>query len=155
MTGEIVMDAESIVRFMQDGFGDDFDWIVEHNAADLLRVRQPTRADDLRPGGTVSGPTLMTFADAVAFMAVLARIGPESLAVTSNLNINFLRRPRMVDLVAEARVLKVGSSLAVVDTMLYSDTGDTDAFQRPVAQATVTYSLALLGRDLTSEAVGS
>jgi acyl-coenzyme A thioesterase PaaI-like protein len=75
---------------------------------------------------------------------VLSRIGPEALAVTSNLTINFLRRPRMVDLVTDARLLKLGRSLAVVDVLMYSDTGAPDALDQPVAQATVTYSLALL-----------
>ena len=86
----------------------------------------------------------MSLADGIAYMVVLSRIGPAALAVTSNLTINFLRRPRMVDLVTDARLLKLGRSLAVVDVLMYSDTGRPEAFERPVAQATVTYSLALL-----------
>ena len=78
-------------------------------------------------------------------MVLLSRIGPAALAVTSNLNINFLRRPRLVDLVTEARLLKLGRSLALVEVSLYSDAGGADDLTKPVAHATVTYSLALLG----------
>jgi acyl-coenzyme A thioesterase PaaI-like protein len=86
----------------------------------------------------------MTLSDAVAYMVVLSHIGPEALAVTSNLTINFLRRPRMVDLVVDATLLKLGRSLAVVDVLLYSDASTGEPTTDPVAQATVTYSLALL-----------
>lgn len=138
------MDAAALDRFMFEAFGRPLTWTIERVDLDGIRVRQPTGDGDSRPGGTVSGPTLMSLADGVAYMVVLSRIGPAALAVTSNLTINFLRRPRMVDLVCDARLLKLGRSLAVVDVLLYSDTGEPDALERPVAQATVTYSLALL-----------
>lgn len=140
----ILMDAAALHQFMLEAFGRPLSWSIERVDLDGIRVRQPTDAGDSRPGGTVSGPTLMSLADGVAYMVVLSRIGPAALAVTSNLTINFLRRPRMVDLVTDARLLKLGRSLAVVDVTLYSDTGDPGAFDHPVAQATVTYSLALL-----------
>ena len=140
----LLMDSAALDEFMFQAFGRPLSWTIERVDLDGMRVRQPTGADDSRPGGTVSGPTLMSLADGIAYMVVLSRIGPAALAVTSNLTINFLRRPRMVDLVTDARLLKLGRNLAVVDVLMYSDTGTPDAFDRPVAQATVTYSLALL-----------
>ena len=139
------MDGDALNAFMTEAFGQPLSWTIERVDADGITVRQPTGTGDLRPGGTISGPTLMSMADGVAYMVVLSRIGPAALAVTSSLNINFLRRPRPVDLVTESRLLKLGRSLAVVEVEMYSDDGSPDALERPVAQATVTYSLALLG----------
>ena len=97
------------------------------------------RADqrDLRPGGTVSGPTLMMIADATMYILVLAHIGPVPLAVTTNLNINFMRRPSPGDLLAQARLLKLGRTLAVGDVTLYS----AEAPEAALAHATCTYAL--------------
>src|ERR1700681_1273096 len=75
-------------------------------------VRQAYRHDFIRPGGTISGPTMMALADLAMYVAVLASIGPVPLAVTTNLNINFLRKPSQRDLTAEARLLKLGKRLA-------------------------------------------
>jgi uncharacterized protein (TIGR00369 family) len=146
-TPRIVMDAGALGAFMNEAFGRPLGWTIEKVEVDKVRVRQPTSDADKRPGGTVSGPTLMSLADGVAYMAVLARIGPEALAVTSNLNINFLRRPRLVDLVADGSLLKLGRTLAVTEVSLYSDGGEPDDLERPVAHATITYSLALLDGD--------
>ena len=140
----IVMDAGVLDAFMNEAFGKPLGWTIEKVDLDGLRVRQPTGDGDQRPGGTVSGPTLMSLADGVAYMAVLSRIGPAALAVTSSLNINFLRRPRLVDLVAEGSLLKLGRTLAVAEVSLYSDGGEPSDLERPVAHATITYSLALL-----------
>jgi acyl-coenzyme A thioesterase PaaI-like protein len=140
----IVMDAGALDRFMTEAFGQPMDWSIERVDAEGVQIRRPTSTADLRPGGTVSGPTLMAIADGVAYMTLLSRIGPAALAVTSNLNINFLRRPRPVDLVAEGSFLKLGRSLALTEVSLYSDAGDPDDLTRPVAHAIVTYSLALL-----------
>lgn len=148
MSDEIVMDADALNQFMEAAFGQPMSWDIERVDLDGIRVRQPTETDNLRPGGTISGPTLMAMADGVSYMAMLSRIGPAALAVTSSLNINFLRRPRQTDLVIDAKLLKLGSSLAVVDVQLYSDDASADALVRPVAQATVTFSLALLDRGL-------
>src|SRR5437016_1928961 len=76
------------------------------------RVRQAFRPMSIRPGGTISGPTMMALADFAMYVAVLATIGPVPLAVTINLNINFLRKAAPRDLVAEARLLKLGKRLA-------------------------------------------
>lgn len=100
------------------------------------RVRQSYHEASIRPGGTISGPTMMALADFSMYVAVLASIGPVPLAVTTNLNINFLRRPAPRDLLAEARLLKVGKRLAVGEVTIRSD-GEEDA----VAHVTSTYSI--------------
>ena len=140
----ILMDAEALEEFMTAAFAQPLSWTIERVDLSGIRVRQPTSTANSRPGGTVSGPTLMSLADGVAYMALLSRIRPAALAVTSNLNINFLRRPRLVDLVAEGTILKLGRSLAVTEVSLYSDGGGERDLLDPVAHATITYSLALV-----------
>jgi uncharacterized protein (TIGR00369 family) len=99
------------------------------------RVRQDIDERHLRPGGTVSGPTMMATVDAAAYVALLHRIGLVALAVTSNLSIAFLRKPKPGRaLVAEARLLKVGRKLAVAEVTVSSEGED-----EPVAHATLTY----------------
>jgi uncharacterized protein (TIGR00369 family) len=100
------------------------------------RVRQAYKVSSIRPGGTISGPTMMALADFAMYVAVLAAIGPVPLAVTINLNINFLRKPAQRDLLAEARLLKVGKRLAVGEVTIRSDGED-----EPVAHVTSTYSI--------------
>ena len=90
----------------------------------------------LRPGGTVSGPTMFTLADVAAYVAVLAHIGPVALAVTTSLNINFLRKPEPEKLFCRARILKLGKRLAVVEATLFQENED-----EPVAHAVATYSI--------------
>ena len=142
---QILMDALALDEFMAQAFGQPLNWTIERVDLDGVRVRQPTTLAQSRPGGTLSGPALMAMADGVAYMALLSRIGPAALAVTSNLNINFLRRPRLVDLVTEARPIKIGRNLAVIEVSLFSDAGNPDDLRTPVAHATVTYSLTLVG----------
>lgn len=103
-------------------------------------VRMRAVYDDrfLRPGGTVSGPVLMGLADAAVYALVLSRIGPVELAVTTSLSINFLRRPAPGDVLADARLLKLGKRLAVAEVTLYSD-GESPA--EAVAHVTATYSI--------------
>ena len=101
-----------------------------------IRMRAVYNEDFLRPGGTVSGPVMMTLADAAMYALVLSRVGPIELAVTTNLSINFLRKPLPADLLAEARMLKLGKRLAIGEVSLYSD-GD----ERIVAHTTATYSI--------------
>ena len=74
----------------------------------------------LRPGGTISGPTMMGLTDFAMYVAILASIGPVPLAVTTNLNINFLRKPAQRDLIAEVRLIKLGKRLAVGEVEIYS-----------------------------------
>ncbi len=79
---------------------------------------------NLRPGGTISGPAMFMLADVCLYVAVLGSIGPVALAVTTNMSINFLRRPEPGDLIADARIIKLGKSLAVGDISLYGDGAD-------------------------------
>lgn len=110
--------------------------IVEDISKGNARLRIPFQDDFLRPGGTISGPVLMGLADLALYAAVLSKVGRLELAVTTNLNINFLRRPHPGDLVADAKLLKLGKRLAVGEVGLYVD-GETDM----VAHVTATYSI--------------
>lgn len=99
-----------------------------------LRLRFSDK--NLRPGGTISGPAMMALADYAMYAVVLAHIGPVALAVTTNLNINFLRKPGPADVVAEAKLLKLGRRLAVGEVVI------TQAgLDGPVAHVTSTYSI--------------
>ncbi len=98
--------------------------------------RLPFDASTVRPGGTVSGPTMMALADSAMYALVLSAIGFQPMAVTTNLSMNFLRMPGRADLVAEARMLKRGKSLAVGDVFIRAE-GDS----APCAHAVVTYSI--------------
>jgi acyl-coenzyme A thioesterase PaaI-like protein len=90
----------------------------------------------VRPGGTVAGPALFALADVALYAAVLSRIGPVELAVTTSMTINFLRKPAPRPVIAEARLLQLGRRLAYGEVLLLSD-GEAD----PVAHATGTYSI--------------
>jgi uncharacterized protein (TIGR00369 family) len=109
---------------------------IERLHPGAIRMRLPFHDDHLRPGGTISGPTLMGLADRATYLLILAMIGPVALAVTTSLNINFLKKPAARDLIADVRLLKLGKRLAIAEVNLHSD-GD-DAL---VAHATVTYSI--------------
>jgi uncharacterized protein (TIGR00369 family) len=100
------------------------------------RVRRRFHPKSLRPGGTVSGPIMMALADFSMYLAVLSAIGWVPLAVTTNFSINFLKKPAPRDLVAEARLIKLGKRLAVGEIGIRSAGGDD-----LVAHATATYSL--------------
>ena len=100
------------------------------------RVCLPFNAGLTRPGGTISGPAMMALTDYGMYAALMGAIGEEVLAVTTNLNINFLRKPDAVDMIADCRVLKLGRRLAVLEVTLFSR-GKED----PVAHATGTYSI--------------
>ena len=88
----------------------------------------------LRPGGTIAGPFMMQLADVCMYAEVLSMIGEVKLAVTTNLNINFLRKPADSDLVAVGSIIKMGKRLAVVEVSIYSD-------EAIVAHTTGTYSI--------------
>ncbi len=90
----------------------------------------------IRPGGTISGPTLFSLADLAAYAVILAHIGPVALAVTTNLNINFLRKPEVEPLVGKARLLKLGKRLAVMEIAIEAASGGD-----VLAHATTTYSI--------------
>ena len=101
-----------------------------------VRVRWTFDASSLRPGGTVSGPTMMELADFAMYVAVFSAVGPQPLAVTTNLTINFLRKPSAADLIADARLLKLGKRLAVGEVAIFSE-----GAKEPVAHVTSTYSI--------------
>jgi uncharacterized protein (TIGR00369 family) len=92
--------------------------------------------EHLRPGGTVSGPTMFLLADVSFYLATLSLIGPKRLTVTTNCSINFLRKPSEENLISETRVLKIGKTLSVGDVLIYSK-GD----KKPVAHASLTYAI--------------
>ncbi|MDN5787707.1 PaaI family thioesterase [Pseudorhodobacter sp.] len=132
------MDQAALSAFMRRDFpqvADDF--IIESVTPEELTVRLVVSEKHLRPGGTVSGPTMFGLADVALYLAIQARIGPVALAVTTNCSIDFLRKPAAGrDLVAVARLLKLGRVLAVGDVMLYS-IGEP----APVARSGLTYSI--------------
>ena len=103
-----------------------------------LRARMRLIAGErhLRPGGTISGPAMFGLADVALYAAILASVGPVALAVTTNLNINFLRKPAPVDLIGEARLFKLGKRLAVGEVSIFES-----ASEDLVAHATGTYSI--------------
>ena len=113
-----------------------FKFQVEALEAGRAIVRAPYSNEFLRPGGTISGSVMMGLADFAMYAAVLTRVGVVELAVTTNLNINFLHRPTPGDLLAKARLIKLGKRLAVGVVEVYVD-GHNDM----VAHVTSTYSL--------------
>lgn len=99
-------------------------------------LRMPCSDEFIRPGGTITGPAMFGLADVALYAAVLSLIGRVELAVTTSMTINFLRKPDMKALTADARILKLGSRLAYGDVMIFSE-GEDD----PVAHASGTYSV--------------
>ncbi|RYH03627.1 PaaI family thioesterase [Salipiger sp. IMCC34102] len=132
------MDASTLEAFLAREFpqvGADF--AIESLSADLLEVRLKVADRHLRPGGTVSGPSMFALADVSVYLAVLARLGPVALAVTTNCSIDFMRKPAAgVDLICRCRLLKLGKLLAVGDALIFSDGGD-----EALARATLTYAI--------------
>ncbi|UHC18393.1 PaaI family thioesterase [Methylobacterium currus] len=110
--------------------------VIESVGPMTATMRLPYHDRHLRPGGTMSGPAMMGLADVALYVAILAQIGPVALAVTTNLSFNFMRKPAQADLLAEARLLKLGRSLAVGEVLVRSQ-GRDDL----VCHATGTYAL--------------
>lgn len=132
------MSAEELEQFLYSHFPDrdHRDYRVEKVSDRFAQVRLRYEPRHLRPGGTISGPSLMSLADTAMYIAVLGMIGPVALAVTTNLNINFLRKPAQTDVIAECKLLKLGKRLAVGEVTMFSEDDP-----EPVAHATVTYSI--------------
>jgi uncharacterized domain 1 len=132
------MTAEQLTSFMKEVFAqvaDDF--AIDDVGEGEITMRLLTQDRHLRPGGTISGPSMFALADVAAYLVTLAMIGPQALAVTTNCSIDFMRKPQAgVDLVARARLLKLGKQLSVTDVMLYSVGLDA-----PVARASLTYAI--------------
>jgi uncharacterized protein (TIGR00369 family) len=138
-----IMDASGLQELLDETGAP---YAVEAVADSGVRLRLPVSAAHIRPGGTVSGPALMTLADGVAWSALLAQIGPVVSALSTSLHIDFLRRPQPVDVVADGVVIKLGKTLAVIDVSLRSSGAD-----ELVAKALVTYAIPPTSRERSSE----
>lgn len=129
--------VEEVTAFLEEVFPQvrgeaTIDHVAPYQAVMRLKVGER----HLRPGGTVSGPTMFMMADVSFYVAVLAMIGREALTVTSNVSINFLRKPGLGDLTAHARILKLGRTLATGDAMVHSE-----GIEGPVAHAVLSYAI--------------
>lgn len=145
----IEMDAAQMDEYLSGLFpAGVLPWTLTRVDEQSVTLRMEVDESSTRPGGTVAGPTVVMLADSAAYAAVMSRVGPKPLAVTSNINVSFLRRPKVQPLLAEGKVLKVGRSLAFTEVSIFNE-GDPD----PVSHAVVTYSLSLadLGIDPSFE----
>jgi uncharacterized protein (TIGR00369 family) len=132
---DAILDTAGLQSLLRTAFpGSEVSEIVEVTA-DGVTVRIPISEKNSRPGGTVSGPTIMALVDTAAYVAILSRVGPELLTVTTSLHIDFLRKPPIADLIADGHIVKLGRRLAVVDVTVRS-VGRDD----PVAKSLVTYA---------------
>lgn len=135
-----VMSIEELERFLHEEFPQAFGPGRAHHILAVgprtATVRLDADEEHLRPGGTVSGPALMALSDVAVYVALLAQIGPVGLAVTTNLSINFLRKPAPGAVIAEARLIKLGKRLAVGEVGLHTP-GSEDL----VAHCVATYSI--------------
>lgn len=136
-----MLSAEQVQALIRQGvpMAEDIALCIDRLDAEHALARVPFQARLVRPGGTLSGPTIMALADAAMYAVVLGRLGRVEMAVTANLNINFLSRPQPVDLLAEARILRLTRRQAVCEVALYSQGCEQDM----VAHVTGTYALPL------------
>jgi uncharacterized protein (TIGR00369 family) len=134
----IAMDEAALTAFLDAEFPQTSgDFVIERVEEMSVRVRMPVAERHLRPGGTVSGPSMFGLADVSVYLAVLAMIGPKALAVTTNCSVDFMRKPAAgADMICECRLLKLGRVLAVGECLLFSEGVDA-----PVARASMTYSI--------------
>ena len=135
----LVLDAGGVAKLLVKAFPDaspDFFPQVVDLAPGCIHMLAPHRAGTLRPGGVISGPTLMSLADHAAYALILAHIGEQLMAVTSTLTINFLRGCQPGDLHVQGELLRLGRRIAVCDMRLW-----TEAPDRLAAQASVTYAI--------------
>ncbi|WP_306116388.1 MULTISPECIES: PaaI family thioesterase [unclassified Roseovarius] len=132
------MDAEGLMAFLDREFPQvTGEFTIEDLGEMRIRTRLNVGERHLRPGGTVSGPSIFALADVSVYLAVLAMIGPVGLAVTTNCSIDFMRKPAAgADLIAECRLLKLGRVLAVGEVLIFSE-----GLEKPVARASMTYSI--------------
>ena len=135
-----LMNAVEVAAFLAAEFPQishgDMAMQVEAVGPMACRMRMPFHERYLRPGGTISGPSMFALADVSLYVAILAQIGPVALTVTTSLNINFLKKPGHRDMIADCLLLKLGRRLAVGEVTIRSD-GSEDV----VAHATGTYSI--------------
>lgn len=127
---------QEIIDFLANEFPQ-FEATIEEVSNQSSLIRQPVQQKHLRPGGTVSGPTLFAIADSALYVAILGELGIVALAVTTNMNMNFLRKPSPDrDIIAKCTLIKVGKTLVVGDVFIYSDGDDA-----PIAHAVGTYAI--------------
>lgn len=119
------------------GFGGKKFLAIESLEPGRARVRMPYRESMLRPGRVLSGPALFAAADTAMYALILSHVGPQMMAVTSNLNMNFLNKAQPGDIIADARALKFGRRLVVMEVHLYSSA----APETMVAHVTGSYAL--------------
>ncbi|WP_416885726.1 PaaI family thioesterase [Marinospirillum sp.] len=130
------MEAAALSAFLKQAFPQ-FHGEILSVTESASRVRHQVSAEHLRPGGTVSGPTLMALADVALYIDLLSKIGPVPLAVTTDFTCHFLNKPAAHTAIeAEARLLKLGRRLAIGEVYLYSEGVDN-----PVAHVVATYSI--------------
>lgn len=134
----IQMDAESLNRFFAEEFPQvAASYRIERVAENEADVRLLVGERHLRPGGTISGPSMFELADLAMYAVLLAMIGPVKLAVTTNASIDFLRKPAAGrDLIGKARLLKLGKTLAVGDVMIVNE-----GAPEVLARASLTYAI--------------
>lgn len=133
----LLLTAPEIMAYLDEVFPQvRGDFAIEALAPMTARVRLNVTDANLRPGGTISGPAMFSLVDCAFYIAVLGMIGRQALTVTTNCSINFMRKPAPEDLICEARILKLGKTLAVGDATVLSPGVDG-----PVAHATVTYAI--------------
>jgi uncharacterized protein (TIGR00369 family) len=139
-----VLDAAGVNALLRKAFPDAvpaaFPTVLEVSPG-RVKVMAPYREGLLRPGGVISGPTLMSLSDTAAYALVLAHIGDQLMAVTSTLTMNFLRGAKPGDLYAEAEMLRLGRRNAVCDVRLWTEGPPLLEDRRLAAQAVVTYAL--------------
>ena len=136
--GDLKMGRKELEAFLEADFPQVKDQFgIEEVREDGVTVRLHAHERHSRPGGTVSGPAMFSLVDVAIYLAVLSRVGPKALAVTTNCSIDFMRKPVSGrDLIGEAHLLKLGRTLAVGEVYLRSEGSDAI-----VARASLTYSL--------------
>ena len=134
----LAMDKDALTQFLASDFSQvDGMFTIESIGEMEAVIRLNVREEHLRPGGTVSGPSMFALADVSVYLAILAMIGPKALSVTTNCSIDFMRKPEAGrDLLCHVRLLKLGRVLAVGDCLLFSEGND-----QAVARASLTYSI--------------
>ena len=132
------MSAAELMGYLEEVFPQvRGDFAVETLSAAQIQMRLKVQEKHLRPGGTVSGPSMFGLADCAAYAMILSRIGRQALAVTTSSSMDFMRKPAAgQDLIAECRLLKLGRALAVCDILIFSEGQDG-----VVARAAMTYSI--------------
>ena len=134
----LAMDKDALTQFLASDFSQvDGMFTIESVGEMEAVIRLNVREEHLRPGGTVSGPSMFALADVSVYLAILAMIGPKALSVTTNCSIDFMRKPEAGrDLLCHVRLLKLGRVLAVGDCLQFSEGSD-----QAVARASLTYSI--------------